>query len=242
MLSRIPMLCYHRIETPPASHPGDQNFVTPERFGTHLSMLAALGYRGVTVREIVHWQRGEGVLPARPIAITFDDAYDSVVRHALPTLTARGWRCTVFAVTTCVGKSNVWDPSAPRATLLDAAALRALHDAGHEVGSHSRRHRRITTLSAAEAADELAGSRRELEAMMGAPVTSFAFPYGTHDRMTLDRVRDAGYSAACTLKRWGNGRRTNPLRFGRMGVGGPLRDWQLAAKLLKMLVTPAFES
>ena len=241
MLSRIPMLCYHRIEAPPTDTPDDQNFVTPERFAQHVSMLARLGFTGVTVRDIVHWQRGETTLPARPIAITFDDAYDSVVRHALPTLTARDWRCTVFAVTTCVGKSNVWDPGAPRATLLDVAALRALHDAGHEIGSHSRRHRRITTLSAAEAADELAGSRRELEAMMGVPVTSFAFPYGTHDRITLDRVREAGYLAACTLKRWGNGRRTNPLRFGRMSVGGTLGSWQLAAKLLKMLATPSLE-
>jgi peptidoglycan/xylan/chitin deacetylase (PgdA/CDA1 family) len=237
---RIPVLCYHRVEEPPASDPGDENFVTPAQFAEHMSLLANLGFTGVTVRDIVRWQRGEGTLPSRPVAVTFDDAYESIVTHAMPVLATHRWPCTVYVVSNCVGRTNVWDPAAPRATLLDAPALRTLHTAGHEIGSHSRRHRRITTLTAAEATDELQGSRLELEALLGAPVVSFAFPYGTHDRTALDRVQAAGYLGACTLKRWGNGRGSNPLRMGRMGVGGQLPNWLLAAKLGKMLATPAF--
>jgi len=236
---RIPILCYHLIEQPPVDRMRDQNFVTPERFARHVALLAQLGFAGITVRDIVAWQGGRLTLPDRAVAITFDDAYGSIVEHALPVLTQRGWRCTVYAVSACVGKTNVWDPSAPRATILDAPALRTLVDAGHEIGSHSRRHRRITMLNADEAREELEGSRIDLEGMLGTRVETFAFPYGTHDRSALHRLQDASYSAAVTLKRWGNGRRTNPLRLGRMGVGGPLETWQLAAKLAKMLVTPA---
>jgi peptidoglycan/xylan/chitin deacetylase (PgdA/CDA1 family) len=203
-------------------------------------MMARMGFNGVTVRDIVAWQNELRPLPPRPVAFTFDDAYGSILEHALPVLADRGWPCTVYVVSSCVGKTNVWDAASPAATLLDAPALRALVAAGHEIGSHSRRHRRMTTLSSEEARDELEGSRLELEALLGTSVETFAFPYGTHDRATLRRVHDAGYTAAVTLKRWGNGRRTNPLRLGRMGVGGPLEEWQLAAKLAKMLVTPAF--
>ena len=239
MSLRVPMLCYHRIEHPPSNRPLDQNFVSPSRFASHLALLARWGFTGVTVRDVTQWQRGACELPPRPIAITFDDAYDSVVHHALPLLAERTWKCTVFVVSSCIGGTNVWDVQAPRATLLDATALRAMHDAGHEIGSHSRHHKRITTLSSNDATAELLDSRTELEHALGIPITSFAFPYGTHDPLALTRVRDAGYHAACTLKRYGNPRNGNSLRMGRMGIGGPLSDAKLTYKLLKLMLTPA---
>ncbi len=236
---RVPLLCYHRVELPPAGAASDSNFVTPALFAEHMQMLAAHGFVGVTVRDVTRWQRGEIELPARAVAITFDDAYESVQQHALPILAKHGWPCTVYVVSSQVGGSNVWDPAAPRAQLMDAGALRALASAGHDIGSHSRRHRRIRGLDFDSARDELAGSRDELEAHIGAPVESFAFPYGSHDKRTLAMVRAAGYRSACTLKRWANGRATNPLRLGRMSVGGALPAWQLRLKILKTLLTPA---
>ncbi len=237
---RVPVLCYHRIETPPASAPLDSNFVSPALFGEHMSMLSALGFTGVTVRDIAAWQHGQRTLPPRPIAITFDDAYESVVREAIPRLSEYKWPSTVYVVTSCIGGTNAWDLAAPPATLLDASALRTLSAQGHEIGSHSRLHRRIRGLSTEDASSELAGSRIELEAYLQAEVTTFAFPYGSHDQRALDAVRAAGYLAACTLKRWANGRHGNALRLGRMSVGGRLPSWQLAAKLLKMFVAPSF--
>lgn len=237
---RVPVLCYHRVEIPPPGAAHDSNFVTPALFAEHMQMLTALGYVGVTVRDVTRWQRGEMELPSRAVAVTFDDAYESVQEQAVPILDRHGWPCTVYVVSTQLGGSNVWDPAAPRAQLMDAVALRALAQAGHDIGSHSRRHRRIRGLDVESARDELAGSRDELEAHIGAPVESFAFPYGSHDKRTLEMVRAAGYRSACTLKRWANGRHSNPLRLGRVSVGGPLPAWQLRLKLLKMLMTPAF--
>ena len=237
---RVPALCYHRIEAPPANAPRDGNFVAPSMFSEHLSMLASFGFTGITVRDLAAWQRGERALPKRAIAITFDDAYDSVVNEAVPRLAQYGWPATVYVVTSCIGGTNRWDDQAPSATLLDASALRALDTAGFEIGSHSRLHRRIRGLDERSAISELVGSRNELEDAVASPVESFAFPYGTHDQLALDRVHRAGYRAACTLKRWSNPRRGNPMRLGRMSVGGTLPAWQLAAKLLKMQLTPAF--
>ncbi len=237
---RVPVLCYHRIETPPASAPSDSNFVSPSLFGEHLGVLSALGFTGVTVRDIAAWQHGQRELPQRPIAITFDDAYQSVVDEAVPRLQMYGWPATVYVVTSCIGGTNTWDLAAPRATLLDARALRVLSSRGYELGSHSRLHRRIRGLSEEDAASELAGSRLELEAFVEAEVTSFAFPYGSHDRRALDAVAAAGYASACTLKRWANRRHGNALRLGRMSVGGPLPAWQLAAKLIKLFAMPSF--
>lgn len=237
---RVPILCYHRIETPPAASAGDTNFVTPTCFAAHLRALAAFGFTGVTVADVMRWQRGESSLPARAIAITFDDAYASVVEHAFPLLAEYRWPSTIYAVTACLGGTNRWDPHAPPAALLDASALRAAIAEGHDVGAHTRHHRRLRGLDTAASVDELEGAKSELEQALGAPCDSVAFPYGSHDRATLSAVRRAGYRGACTLKRWANGRRGNPLRLGRMSVGGELPSWMLMAKLGKMLLTPAF--
>ena len=68
-----------------------------------------------------------------------------------------------------------------REELLDAAALRDLAAAGFEVGSHGRRHRDLTTCDAATLAEEVAGSREELAAAIGATVHTFCYPYGHLD-------------------------------------------------------------
>ncbi len=238
---RVPILCYHRIEAPPSGAEQNTNFVTPQRFAAQLTLLQRAGCRGVTVRDIVAWQTGARTLPTRSIAITFDDAYESVAEHAIPMLDALAWPCTIFAVSSEVGGSNRWDTDAPPARLMTGSTLRALASRGHEVGSHSRTHQRVRSVDASVATSELVGSRVELEQLLGAAVSSFAFPYGSHDADTLAKVRDAGYDGACTLKRWANPQAGNSLRLGRMGVGGPLPTWQFALKLQKLRLTPAWK-
>lgn len=236
---RVPALCYHRIEVPPPGYEHDSNYVTPALFRAHVQLLAALGCTGVTVTDVARWQRGEIALPPRPVAITFDDAYSSVVEYAIPVLEARGWTSTIFVVSSQLGGTNAWDSGAPPATLLDRAALCSLAATGHEIGSHSRHHVRIKGLDPADAAPELAGSRQDLEQELGHPVTGFAFPYGSHDRAALSLVEAAGYTSACTLKRWANPRGGNPRRLGRMSVGGALPVWKFGLKLAKLYATPA---
>lgn len=238
---RVPILCYHRIEAPPTGAERNTNFVAPKRFAEQLALLQRAGYSGVTVRDIVEWQNGMRTLPTRSIAITFDDAYESVAEHAIPMLDTSAWPCTLFVVCSEVGGANRWDVDAPPARLMTGSTLRALASRGHEIGSHSRTHRRIRGLDAAAATDELAGSRMELEQLLGGPVKSFAFPYGSHDADALTQVRHAGYDGACTLKRWANPKSGNSLRLGRMGVGGPLPTWQFALKLQKLRLTPAWK-
>lgn len=236
---RVPMLCYHRIEEPPPHASGDTNFVRPAHFAAHLSALARLGFHGVTVHDVLSWKAGRSTLPPHPIAITFDDAYESVVTTALPLMGVYRWQATVYAISGYLGERNTWDPGAPPARQLDAAALRTILADGHDVGSHTRHHQRVRGLNGVQLQEELASSKDDLEQQLGTACTSVAFPFGTHDRTVLDATQDAGYLGACTLKRWANGRRTNAFRLGRMSVGGPLPPWLLLAKLGKLMLTPS---
>ncbi|MBX9585114.1 MAG: polysaccharide deacetylase family protein [Gemmataceae bacterium] len=65
--------------------------------------------------------------------------------------------------------------------------IRAIHAAGHEVGSHSWDHRRIHRLTPAEFRDDLRRSKDALEQVIGGPVYGFRAP-------TFSVVRQTGWA------------------------------------------------
>ncbi|MBI5482362.1 MAG: polysaccharide deacetylase family protein [Deltaproteobacteria bacterium] len=93
-----------------------------------------------------------------------------------------------------------------------------------EVGAHSVSHVRLAALSAADQAAEVAGSKAAIEAIIGRPVTSFAYPFGgmAYDNGAVEAVRAAGYRVACTTTPALATRRNSPLKTPRFLV----RDWE----------------
>src|SRR5205085_1888546 len=138
-------------------------------------------------------------LPARAVAITFDDGAASVASTAVPLLAERGLTATVFCVAGHLGGTSDWptQPSAaPRLRLASAGELRGLVAAGFEIGSHGFRHAPLDTDDPAVLDRELRESRRVLEDAVGAEVRAFAYPYGVHSRAARDLARET-YAAAC---------------------------------------------
>ena len=84
---------------------------------------------------------------------------------------------------------------------MNDAQIKAWHAAGMEVGAHSQTHPRLTGCSDAALAAEMANSKAELEALVGAPVLQFCYPYGDVDARVADAARQAGYAAATTVYR-----------------------------------------
>ena len=78
--------------------------------------------------------------------------------------------------------------------------LVSLHDGGLvEIGAHTVTHPFWTTFRP-RSARRAAYIEEALEAMLGVPVGSFAFPYGAHSTALVSVVRDAGYTCACTTE------------------------------------------
>jgi peptidoglycan/xylan/chitin deacetylase (PgdA/CDA1 family) len=69
-----------------------------------------------------------------------------------------------------------------------------------EIGAHSVSHRPLPTLSAAQQRDEIQLSREQLEALIGRPVTCFAYPHGALSAETIAIVKAAVYTTACCSK------------------------------------------
>jgi peptidoglycan/xylan/chitin deacetylase (PgdA/CDA1 family) len=209
------ILTYHAIEDGPPPL-----CVDPKTFRAHLDVIQRSEAEVLTVSELVEALRSEEP-PERAVAITFDDGLRSVVTEAAPMLHARGMPATVFAVAGHLGRVNDWPtqpPGAPRRLLADAEALAALVDEGWEVGSHGYEHAPLEGADEALLEHELVASRRRLESVVEAPVTSFAFPYGAlPDAAGAEAVRSV-YSAACTTELRTLPSKPDPLALPRVEV------------------------
>ena len=66
------------------------------------------------------------------------------------------------------------------------------------IGSHTIDHVSLTDVSPENQRAQIDGGRRMLEEMISAPVTTFAYPYGRHDDITVGIVKALGLHLACT--------------------------------------------
>lgn len=182
--------------------------VTPGQLESHLRRLRARGYRPVTFAQAT--QPGDG----RRVAVTFDDAFASVAELAFPLLRRYGFTATVFAVTDFVG-AELPVPDGDERRAASWEQLGELAAAGWEVGSHTRTHAALTEVDDARLDDELRGSKAAVEAALGRPCTTLAYPYGATDDRVRDAVRRAGYEAAADFPP----RFEGPTAFGWPRVG-----------------------
>jgi len=228
----LAILMYHKVDRipPGARHRG--NYVLPEAFETHLSNLKRWGYESVTFEQWIAYREGSGVLPERPLIITFDDGYRSMYEIAWPALNQWGFRATVFLVSDLIGKTNAWDADERQEPLLNVKEIREMQASGITFGSHTQTHPALTKIPLERAAGELAGSRSTLESLLGIPVTTLCYPYAKQNAAVRQLARQAGYKAAVIGKGGTNRVRTDThaLRRIKLDTGttiGRLR-WILA--------------
>ncbi len=189
---RLPVLLYHHVGPPrPGTYPSLT--VSPQRFERQMRWLDRRGYTGIRPSDWARWRRDGKGLPDKPVLVTFDDGYADLADYALPVLRRHGFGAVVFVVTDLVGRTNTWDEERRAGThrLMTADQIRYWATQGIEFGAHSRTHADLTTLSAKELAEEVIGSRDDLADLLGSPVTSFAYPYGSYNQAAYDCARGA---------------------------------------------------
>jgi peptidoglycan/xylan/chitin deacetylase (PgdA/CDA1 family) len=132
-----------------------------------------------------------------------------VSRLGFPVLERLGVPATVFVPTEYAGSQQpmAWagmsrwlgTPFEPELECMSWDELRGLRDAGWEIGSHTRTHRDLATLTDAELDAELRGSREECEAEIGRPCRGLAYPFSSFDARVKRAAAAAGYEAALIL-------------------------------------------
>ena len=115
----------------------------------------------------------------KKIAISFDCAWGvEYTDKLLEIMKLNDIRCTFFAV-------QFWVERYPE-------YVRKIIDAGHEIGTHSRTHPYMSTLSKTQIQDELTTSSQAIEKLTGKKVTLFRPPYGDYNNTLIDTCAEMG--------------------------------------------------
>lgn len=72
-------------------------------------------------------------------------------------------------------------------------SVKALHDAGHEVMSHSDKHKHMSKLTRDEIIADITACGTEIEKVTGVKPTLFRAPYGEYDDKVVGTLREVGY-------------------------------------------------
>ncbi|MEA2170082.1 MAG: hypothetical protein QOF76_3382 [Solirubrobacteraceae bacterium] len=222
-MDRVPILLYHSVSSRP--HPLIADFaIAPAAFATHLDLIAERGLSTLTIDELAAaFAAGDDL--RRAVAVTFDDGFRDTLTAALPALRERRQSATLYVTTGLLrGATPVLDADLA-AAMLAAEELAELRAGGVQLGAHSHTHPHLDTLRGATLRDEVTRPRALLEEILGAPVTSFAYPHGYAGPRVRRTVAAAGYATACGVGEAFTSPGEDQLRLSRLMVR---RDTEVA--------------
>ena len=220
-----PVLMYHAVDSDDDPY---RIAVTPERFAQQMRWIERRGMRCTSVRELLDaYDRGTAT---GLVGLTFDDGYADFTTHVMPVLERHGFTATVFVVAGRLGGRNDWDAPGPVRPLMTADQIRTAARAGIEIGSHGLTHRSLSDVDSSVLEAEVCHSREVLEALIGAPVRGFCFPYGALSDTAVDITETAGYDYAVATRLSG---RRDRYALPRVYVGQRDTALRLLAKRIR---------
>ena len=219
------VLTYHSIDDS-----GSPVSVDVRTFRQHAAWLASGAVRVLPLSDLLALDAD-----ARDaVAVTFDDALESFGSIAAPLLLDAGLPVVTFVVSEYTGRRSDWagtGGAVPAFPTLSWTDLGRLHEAGVELGAHSRTHPALTTLTDERLADEVEGSGRRIREETGAQPRAFSYPYGDHDDRVAAATAACGYTAGVTTDlALLEGGRIDPHRIPRLDMyyfrsPGRLESW-----------------
>ncbi|MCA1778875.1 MAG: polysaccharide deacetylase family protein [Xanthomonadaceae bacterium] len=184
------VLLYHHVSdrTPSSTS------VSPQQFQRHLEFLHQHEFEVWPLDQIIKrlFDQSLGV-PDNVVAITFDDAYESIHDQAWPMLEKYGWTATVFVNTDAVDQGHKpymnWDQ------------LRELTGAGFALGNHSASHAHLLAHESGETADEwrrrvtedIRRAERRIFDETGLDTRLLAYPFGEDSIELAGLIDSLGY-------------------------------------------------
>lgn len=230
-MNRATILMYHIIDTPQAA--SEAKYCCPAAvFERHMRYLAESG-RAVGLPQLLDALDGRGACPNDAVAVTFDDGFSVTHEQALPILLRHQVPATMFLLSNRVAGHNDWmtPRGFPRRELMSLEQMREMSRAGITLGSHTRNHARLREVDAAVLEDEIAGSKAELEDLLGQEMAYFAYPFGQYNPAGRDMVEKAGYRAACSTRSGFNNSTVDRYQLRRIEVFGTDSLWRFRQKL-----------
>lgn len=180
-----PILCYHSIND---ISNDECDPLSVRLFEKHLLHLKSK-YDVISVDDLVAGIYGGGVLPNRPVAITFDDGYVDNYSNAYPLLAKYGLPATFFLATDFIsGKVRLTETNGWEA--MTWAQMREMQkNSLVSFGAHTRTHPILSGIEDVQIYEEINGSRDDIRQHLGIDAKTFAYPNGQGADIPLYAVK-----------------------------------------------------
>lgn len=156
------------------------------------------------------------------VAITFDDAFTSILKNAVPILREYKLPAGIFVPTGMLGKKPSWempkDYPDKNEMVMHSEQIIELDKDGFEIFSHTVTHPVLTQLDDDELNQELIESQRQLQKLIGYEVSIISYPYGAHDTRVREAAKRVGYKYGFTIEPQMVDRSTDDMNIGRFKV------------------------
>jgi peptidoglycan/xylan/chitin deacetylase (PgdA/CDA1 family) len=228
----ISVLYYHRIADDRAL-----DCTLPNR--TFIAQIGWLrrNFELISMEEVQRRLRS-GVNDRPAVHITFDDGYADNCQTAIPWLVRERIPCTYFVTVQNMLECRPFDHDLKHGRDFRPNSLeeiRAMADAGIEIGAHSYSHADLGKLTdAVRLHTELVFARQELGAAIGRRIRYFSFPYGMHANLSCQAFALAarcGYEGVCSAYGGYNYPGDDPFHVQRIPTVGEmlrLKNWLTA--------------
>jgi peptidoglycan/xylan/chitin deacetylase (PgdA/CDA1 family) len=197
----IPILMYHSIELMPRSTIMRSLHVPPKRFKLQMWILKALGYKGLSLKNLQPYLRGEK--QGKVVGITFDDGYQNNFINAAPILKKYKFSATCYLVSKRIGSFNKWDvdKGIDQRPLMTEDEIFKWLDLGLDIGAHSKTHVDLTSISEQDCQNEIYDCKEDLENKFKVSITDFCYPYGHFNESVCTMTKNSGFHSATTMIR-----------------------------------------
>lgn len=184
----LPIIMYHSV-TPQATRE-NRISITVKAFERQMRFLKEHNYNVVTLETARDFIKNKNKIPARTVAITFDDGYKDNYTYAFPILKKYNFPATIFIIINEVGRLA--------GDRLSWNQIRAMQDSGLiSIGSHTFNHPILTEVnSSQQLKNEIFDSKTALEERLGRKITIFSYPSGRFNAKVRQLVIEAGYQMA----------------------------------------------
>lgn len=184
----LPVIMYHSV-TPQASWE-NRIEVTVKAFERQMRFLKDHNYNVVSLETACDLIKNKNKIPARTVAITFDDGYKDNYIYAFPILKKYNFPATIFVIINEIGR--------PAGDRLSWGEIKSMQDSGIiTIGSHTFNHPILTEVdSGQQLKNEVFDSKKILEEKLGKKITIFSYPSGRFNALVRQLVIDAGYQMA----------------------------------------------
>lgn len=178
---------------------------TPADFERQLQIIRDRGYTTLTMSELHNGLADPSRLPAKSVAITFDDGYSDQL-NAFALLQKYNMKATFFIITSgqasnwCVGMNRHHDQPQPCGNdFMSETDIKMLDQSGIiEIGDHTADHLHLDGLGPEAQAHQIISAKQALEQLLAHAVYSFAYPYGGFNQSVINQVMNSGLTNAVT--------------------------------------------